>query len=86
VVNFGLFVSQNEVVWEAMIGYSNEPYVVERRKISTPLGRTELCPSICKLVVANRARNFKSKVKICICGIRIVHQLLKFKKTPLYAL
>ena len=61
------------VVREAVIGSSNLPYVAERRKISTPLGRTELCPSISKLVVANRARNFKSKVKICICTIRILH-------------
>ena len=74
------------VVREAMIGSSNLPYVVQRKKISTPLGRKELCPSICKLVVANRARPIKSKVKIFICGIRIVHHLLKFKKTPTNAL
>ena len=48
---------------EAVIGSTNLPYVVERGKISTPLRRTELCPSICKLVVDNRARNIKSKIK-----------------------
>lgn len=61
------------VVRGVMIGPCNP----ERRKTSTPLGRTELCPSICKLIVANRASNIKSKVKICICGIRIVHKLLE---------
>ena len=51
------------VVREATIGSTNFPCVLERRKISTPLGRTELCPSICKLVVANQARNIKIKQK-----------------------
>jgi hypothetical protein len=71
---------------EAKIGSGNLPYVVKWRKLSTSLGRTKLCPSICKLVVANRARNIKSKVKIRIYGIHVVHQSLKFKKTPTNAL